>query len=575
MHTLTAKLEMLSNARIFAAFLLIAGLLYLPFLVSGFAYDDFFWVTILEEDLPYRWWIGFWDVEAAKLPAFHALWYADTENPGRFLRPLFSAVFAGAFTLFGRESTLVLHVISTTLHAIAAFLVFLNAREFLKPLPSLSAGLMFLICPHHVMTVGWISTATDLLSSVFILACVYACLVCLRTNSVPAFLLGFALFATGLFAKESSIAGALVMPLAAYFRTESVRAFRRSAWCWAPASVLAGVYLVFYAAAGFGTQNAMYSNPFTDPFSFAQTAVTRTGILLLGSTTIVPAGLTLFYPNVQPWAAAAGFLLTALLGGLAAPLHRLPAMRFALASFSVSLLPQLAVDASERQLYLPFAFAAIALSILLFQAPSLSTSGGIHMLHGWRARLVMAHAAFHFAAGALVLSIAYAFSYPQSFALPEARVRQVLSIAAEGDRIVLVNSPGPFFTFYAPDIMRFSGGPQVRFLAGMSGRVWCKRDGRFIYVKTDRPGWLTNMFARLARKSVHVEKGAVFRTQALTASILDVAQGDVRLARFEFHDNLEGTVFIAFENGSFRRILSTDSDWILAGDTSDPLQDLM
>lgn len=38
---------------------------------------------------------------------------------------------------------------------------------------------------------------------------------------------------------------------------------------------------------------------------------------------------------------------------------------------------------------------------------------------------------------------------------------------------------------------------------------------------------------------------------------------------------MERTVFLAYEAGHFRRVLPGDSDWILAGDTSDPLHDLM
>lgn len=503
-NRLAAKLETLRPGQILASFLIVSGLMYLPFILSGFAYDDFFWITILEEKLPYRWWAGFWDVDPAKLPAFQALWYADTDNPGRFFRPLFSWIFASAFHLFGRGAAPFLHALFAALHACTAFLVFLNARVFLRPLAALAAGTIFLICPHHIMTVGWISTATDVLSALLVLASVYVLLA--SQNSLLALILSPGLFGLALLAKESSVAGAPVLVLAAYFKSGSLRAFARSFEMWAPALAIACGYLVFYGAAGFGTQNAMYSNPFTEPVSFAKTAAVRAGILFLGGTTILPAGLTLFFERLQPWAAAAGFLLAGLLCLLGAELRRLPAVRFALLSFAVCLLPQLAVDASERQLYLPLTFGAVLLSVCLFQAPFLSTSGGIAIVRGWRAHLLWTHTAFHFAAAAAILSTAYALSYPASFALPEQRTRDALSLAAGAERIVFVNSPGPFFTFYAPDIARYSGGPTVRFLAGMNGRVWCRREGRFLFVKTDTRGWLTSMFAKLARKSAGVEK---------------------------------------------------------------------
>ncbi len=171
-HGLLAWIEALSQGRITGIFFLASFLLYFPFLFAGFSYDDFFWITILEQKLPHRSWVGFWDVEPAKLPAFQALWYADSDNPGRFLRPIFSWIFAGSFALFGRNSAVLLHAASIALHAATASLVYLNAREHLRQAPSVLAGLIFLFCPHHIMTVGWISTMTDLLSAVFTLGSV-------------------------------------------------------------------------------------------------------------------------------------------------------------------------------------------------------------------------------------------------------------------------------------------------------------------------------------------------------------------------------------------------------------------
>ena len=98
-----------------------------------------------------------------ELPGMTSLWWFEGGDLGVFWRPVPSLVFEASVRLFG-ERALPLHLLSIIVHALVGVTLFLLVRRFThRPLVAFLAGLFFLSCEDHTMTVGWIATFTDVL----------------------------------------------------------------------------------------------------------------------------------------------------------------------------------------------------------------------------------------------------------------------------------------------------------------------------------------------------------------------------------------------------------------------------
>ena len=84
--------------------------------------------------------------------------------------PLLHSTFWVLHRLFG-DNTLPYHLLSITLHALAAFLFALVLRHLAVPWPWLAA-FVFALHPVHVESVAWITELKNTLSGVFFLAAV-------------------------------------------------------------------------------------------------------------------------------------------------------------------------------------------------------------------------------------------------------------------------------------------------------------------------------------------------------------------------------------------------------------------
>lgn len=592
------------HVKVFAGLGLFALILNLPYVFTGFCYDDFFWITILEERIPYNRLAGFWDMDAENLPAIKALWYADSPDPGRFFRPIFSSAFQLLFALYGRNA-LPFHLLSILLHAGAGFSAYilfhlLSRRRSV----ALAGAIAFLICPHHSMSIGWISTATDLFAAIFVLLALYfhakARLemqggkrrLILTGLSVACLLLGFA-------SKETAVVGPVLIVLFEFIysgtvgesdqRTVSIRRFLSNARFWVLPVLILVLFLLAYAKAGFGTNNLMYVDPLKAPLEFLSTALLRLGTLLAGCFSPLPIGLTLFYKQALLFAALAGFVLFALaIYFLRNGIVTHQALQFALAGILVSALPQLAVDVSERQLYFPMALAGfvIAYGVLQWKPFRAQESLGIKDTESFSSTAVGFWFLLHGFILAAPLSLVYSITYSASFQNPEIKALEALAAARSQNagKIVFLNSPGPFFTFYAPDILRYHGGPrQVFFLAGMNGRTWMRQESAHSFsIRTDSPGWLSNMFAMLVRRDLIVRTTDQYRTPLFNAELIRLTpeQQDVLEVRFTFPDGLQdtGTIYLRFDGSAFHPVAFSragGTEWIFLGDTSDPMKELM
>ena len=157
-----------SYPKLILFFILTGIIINLPYTVGHFSSDDFMFVSILEENIPYNTTTGFWSLNFEDFPGFHSMWWVDANADGKFFRPLPSLVFAVTFEIFGRSSAIPLHIISIIMHSMVAFSVFLLfVRLSKKYAISLLAAFLFLISEDQTMTIGWIATNTDIFAVLF------------------------------------------------------------------------------------------------------------------------------------------------------------------------------------------------------------------------------------------------------------------------------------------------------------------------------------------------------------------------------------------------------------------------
>ena len=134
----------------------------LPYLTGGFFADDFILVNALESgDPPFSPWLGAWIT--TEVPGFDNLWWKDNALAVSFWRPLPSLVLSGLVALFGKNP-MPMHAFSVLLHGLVSLLVVILAYRLTgKRSIALVAGLLFAIGEDQTVTVGWISTVTDIL----------------------------------------------------------------------------------------------------------------------------------------------------------------------------------------------------------------------------------------------------------------------------------------------------------------------------------------------------------------------------------------------------------------------------
>ncbi len=579
-------------------FFVMAGLLiFFPFASTRFHYDDFFWISILEENVPYNPWFGFWNADVERAHIFSGIWWNETNNPGDFFRPIFSAVFALFFKLFKRNAALPLHLFSILLHAANGFLTFalfrrLSGKYFL----ALTAGFLFLICEDTALSVGWISTATDLICVFFInislifwfegrtsgksiltaLSCIFLlCALASKESAIaaPAFIILYEFVFAGSQEEKNPLMQRMRLFLAAYKS-------------WLPALIIFFGYLVFFKAAGFGTQNLAYYDPLKEPLRYLNSLAVNLPMMYAGLLSSAPLGIALFVPQAVFPLALAGILLLALFTAALWPSRKDPLVQFCYLFFIVALAPQLSTEATERQLYFPLVTGVFLLAVVIFQMPSLrekflpeSPEPLPYLGRGMAVYLMITAVVF-----ALILSPAYAFSYGGSLQAPEDAVLKAKSLQEKyrAGTIIHLNAPGPFLSLYASSIYRYhSFTGRVKILSSFSGRMFIRQNSENSFsLKTDGPGWLSNMFAMIVRVRPLFEKGQVYQTEIFRVTIEEITPDakDILQARFDFPKSLKDPdlLFVRYEKGNMDRweFDRPSSEWRLLGDSSNIMDSL-
>ncbi|MGE5362134.1 MAG: hypothetical protein ACM3NQ_24215 [Bacteroidales bacterium] len=543
----------LSQSALFAGFLLIALALNFWYLTGGFQADDILFLNMLRTDpLPFSRWRGAWSVAVDRFTGFTSLWWFEPGVQGSFFRPIPSLLFEGAVRVFGHAFPL--HLLSIVLHAAVGFTTYLLfARLSGRRLVALLAGVIFVGCEDHSMTVGWIATMTDPLAVLFINIAVLAHLEYREHDSRWSLATEVAALALSLGCKESAVVAPIAIVLLevipAVNQSRAGRASTtpaRGSWRLVlPSLAVLAIYVGLVAVIGVGgMRSLMYVNPVAQPLAYVRHAATTLPVMIAAVLSVVPPSTAVFTPQFLVPLAVAGAALGLLFLPAVWPLRRDVALQWALALVLLALLPQVATDASERLLYYPFVGASYVLAVLIAEIEPIARRRGAPLaprftrIWGW-----------YLLGGVVLPGLVMAALMPFVFVPSLERVNRDVSSAVPavhahlrahpGGTIVVLNLPGPYPTFYVGGILEHHLGQPVatRVLSALNGVMSVERVGdRSFVLRTDRGGWLDNFFARIVRLTPGFSLGRRYSNRDFDATLARLTPGgrDVLDVRFDF-----------------------------------------
>jgi hypothetical protein len=394
------------------------------------------------------------------------------------------------------------------------------------------------------------------------------------------------------------------------------RLFFRHWWAWAiPLAVLAA-YMTFYRSLVPPMRSLLYRDPFSQPVHYLSAMLINLPVMFVGLLTQFLPSLVSLMPETLPFVAGAGVILMALLVWALLPYRRQRGIWFALVVFVLGLLPGLATEAGERLLYFPSVYGLFIVAWLILQIPACTClhlpapactcrrgtgvgaaqvsarhrcrrgTGGLRQRFTPDAppgvRVLGPVWGWYLMISALITPVILLFIYPSMWIpglqLPEQTILDSLPLIDEGDyeHVVYLNTNSSFNTFYLPDIYRYHRGEymDLRLLSSFNGHIWAMQEAeRALVLKTEDPGWLNNMFARIVRVTPGFAVGDVYTTPLFTATILAVTpEGqDVQEIRFEFVLPLDDpSLGLLYYDGQIYRHWEPSPEWELLNPTLDP-----
>lgn len=571
-----------------------------PYLTSGFQGEDYIFLNMLgQEPLPYSRLKGLWS--QWDVPSLTSIWWYEGGggNVGGFWRTVPSLLFEGSVRIFG-EYAFPLHLLYTVVHGLVGGTLFLLVRRITgRPLVALLAGLFFLSCEDHTMGVGWLAMGTDLICVLFVNLALIAHAAWLDKRRPWALAAALAALVPALLSKESAATAPLIIVFMTLIipqgrelelTTASLSAlstrivgFLRDWLSWAPAIALLAVYLAAYKLLGFGgVSSGLYVDPFADPVRYVTHLVVHLPVMWLGTLSPVPPYVTMFLPAMTTLLAVAGVIAFIVWVAGLWWMRRSALVVWAMGLYILALLPQMASDASERGLYFPVIGSSILLALLLVQIGPIARRVALGSLPppvitrivGWAALVCIL-------VPGVVLSAATPLMYARAFQKPNRQTATMFPHvdSRDLDHVVVLNTVGPVHTFYlTPLVMHHVGRPiDVRVLSSMNGVVSVERlNERSFVLRTDRKGWLTNMFAGLLRSAKPPEPGRVYEKGLLTVTLVEMTPDgrDVLAVRFDMDRPLDdpGVLFMQWDGQTFRPIdlaALPAGETITLADTSD------
>ena len=519
--------------------LLVAALLGIATLPSGFLFDDWSLLAILEKRFPaahsgvdiYRFIGGAEDVK--NLTAHGPFpWFCAPDLKLALFRPLSAALLSLDVRLFG-HAPLGWHVHSTIWYLALVGAAGLILRRMLDRAAFAIALVLFASNDSHVMALGWIANRHSEVSVTLALLGLWAHLRAREDGWRPGLFIAPLLCALGLLASETAL-GVLAYFVAfeIWGRDEPLHIRLRALL---PSFLLAASYVLLYKLGGYGTYHSgSYIDPLGEPLAFVRVAPTRV-LALVGSLFIGPPAdahqqllsLAWLWPILGAVALVLiHILLRPALAELSVSSRR--GLRWLLLGALLSLVPSLGGLPGSRLLIVPSLGAAALCGVLLLRAwrtragagrrilfgvlvfmlairPALTFVASISALHRYALRLpeiarsaelppragmtILAPALPDFITAAYVPTVRLVdgIAVPTSWWFLSIAPRDHLLTRTAADRIELASIGGPMLQTPFELLLRsaalpFRRGDEVR-LEGMTVRVLEEQDGAPIRIE--------------------------------------------------------------------------------------------
>ncbi len=580
-HKLKALLSFnkrLTNFQILIIQLIIAFIIFSPYITKEFYADDYIFISYLKSGSSYPI-FGLWSLDLGDLETSPNIWWKDDIAYGRLFRPLPSLIFYLAYLIFQNFSALILHILSIFLHALVSFSVFLMLFKLSKIYSvSLLASFIFLISEDHSMTVGWISSSTDIFAVLFINLSIYFHVKFRESNLISQKRVSQLFMTLSFLCKETAVIGPVAIILYEFILLESQSGigniFKRllnklillvkNQTYWRFHFILLFVYLLFYRLTGFGVNILMYIDPFRKPDEYIKNLIIGLPIMFTGFVTNFPFGIVLFEKSLLYPLMIVGIVLYVVFSFSFIPFWKLRLIHFSFMLFTISLFPQLITFPSERLIYFPFAIGSflIAFQILnsnLFKSKFLPDFPyGIKYFNN----IIGYYFMFSTIIGAFILSIYLPGEYIKSFKSIERTVDETFKLVkGKSKEIIFLTTPDIFHTFYLNDTykVKYDYSSKVYPLSSFDGEMRIKKiDAKSLILETNDDGWIDNFFAKIVRVYKKVDVGKKFETGLFTATILKtkLSGDEIYSAKFEFKTNLSDKhlAFLYFNGHKLNRL---------------------
>ncbi|MCX8057263.1 MAG: hypothetical protein N3F03_06640 [Ignavibacteria bacterium] len=573
----------LTNFQVFIFHFIVALVIFHPYLVNEFWADEYFFVSVLKsKEIKYPI-AGFWSIDINDYDSFQNIWWKDENVKGRFFRPIPSLFFSTIYWITPSYSALILHFCSILLHSLVAFTVFLVLFKFSKIYSaSFLASFIFLIAEDHSMTVGWISTNSDLFAVLFINLGLYYHVKFRETGKNLHKRLTKLYMFLALLSKETAVIGPFAIILYEFILLESQSGEKnifkrllnklilliRNEKYWRFHFLLLFVFLSAYKILGFGMNNLMYIDPFKRPMDYLTNIITGLPTMLTGLLTNIPFGIVLFDDRYLYSMMGLGIFLYLLLSINLAPYWKTRMVHYSFILFTISLLPQLITMPSERLIYFPFVFGSFLIAYLIlnvfplkqiFMPQNPKGLKYVGNIFGYYLILACIICAFY-------LSLVYPNEFKNEFRKINFTVAETKKfINNETKDIYYLTTPSIFYTFYLNDVTKqlINENLNVYPLSSFNGDLRIKKlDENAFLLETDSLGWLNNLFAKGVRVYPKFEVGKKYYTKKFSATILKTTLDgkDVQSVKFEFNSPLNNSnnLFV-FHDGKMMRKLNADT----------------
>ena len=583
--------ERLTNFQVFIVQLVIAIILFHPYITNEYYADDYFFISILKsKEIKYPL-AGFWSIDIKDYETFQNLWWKDENVKAKFFRPFPSLFFSLIYWIDEMHSALILHILSLLLHTLVSFSVFLVLLKFSKIYSaSLLASLIFLISEDHSVTVGWITTNTDLFAVLFINLGLYYHVKHRETELKLHRRLSKLFIFISLFCKETAIIGPVAIILYEFILLESQsqeknilkRLFNKlillikNEKYWRYHFLLLFFFLAFYKIFGFGANNLMYIDPFKRPDYYIHNVVTGLPTMLVGLLTNIPIGLVLFNENLTYTIMTLGIFLYFLLTISVAPYWKTRMVHYSFLLFTISLLPQLITIPSERLIYFPYVFGSFLIAYLILNINILKQRFFPQNPKG--VKFLGNIFGYYLILSTIIMAFYLSLKYPDEFKKDFKKITNTVLETNElidnnTKNIYYLTTPSNLYTFYLNDITKVSKDFELSVfpLSSFNGDLKIKKlsENSFL-LETNSQGWLNNLFAKVVRVYPKLEVGKNYKLENFTATILKTTLDgkDLITAKFEFNDLLNDSKnLFVFHDGNKMKKLNpdtlVDNNWYL------------